>query len=53
MPKKLGLNTKAVEARERKAATKKAEQEKLERAKEDALWVDDDAKLAKKKKQKV
>lgn len=53
MPKKIGTNTKAVEARERKAAVKKAEHEKLEKAKEDALWADDDAKLAKKKKQKV
>uniref|UniRef100_A0A336MJP0 CSON002703 protein n=1 Tax=Culicoides sonorensis TaxID=179676 RepID=A0A336MJP0_CULSO len=52
MPKKMGINTKSVEAKERKAATKKAEQERAERAKEDAMWADDDAKLAKKKKQK-
>ncbi|XP_063705318.1 coiled-coil domain-containing protein 124 [Culicoides brevitarsis] len=52
MPKKMGINTKAVEAKERKAATKKAENDKKEKAKEDAYWADDDAKLAKKKKQR-
>lgn len=53
MPKKMGINTKSVEAKERKAATQKAEQARLDKAKEDALWADDDAKLAKKKKQKA
>ncbi|XP_058463199.1 coiled-coil domain-containing protein 124-B [Malaya genurostris] len=53
MPKKMGLNTKAVEARERKAEAKKVEKEKAAKAAEDALWVDDDKQLAKKKRQKV
>lgn len=53
MPKKMGMNTKAVEAKERKAATKKAEKDLMDKVKEDASWADDDVKLAKKKKQKV
>uniref|UniRef100_A0A182IVG4 Coiled-coil domain-containing protein n=1 Tax=Anopheles atroparvus TaxID=41427 RepID=A0A182IVG4_ANOAO len=52
MPKKMGLNSKAVEARERKAEAKKTATEKAAKAAEDALWVDDDKQLAKKKKQK-
>ncbi|XP_053685175.1 coiled-coil domain-containing protein 124 [Sabethes cyaneus] len=52
MPKKMGINTKAVEARERKAEAKKNEKEKAAKAAEDALWVDDDKQLAKKRKQK-
>ncbi|XP_055544902.1 coiled-coil domain-containing protein 124 [Wyeomyia smithii] len=52
MPKKMGINTKAVEARERKAEAKKVEKEKAAKAAEDALWADDDKQLAKKKKQK-
>lgn len=52
MPKKMGINSKAVEARERKADAKKAANEKAAKAAEDALWQDDDKQLAKKKKQK-
>uniref|UniRef100_A0A2M4APR2 Putative coiled-coil domain-containing protein n=1 Tax=Anopheles triannulatus TaxID=58253 RepID=A0A2M4APR2_9DIPT len=52
MPKKMGINPKAAEARERKADAKKAANEKAAKAAEDALWVDDDKQLAKKKKQK-
>lgn len=53
MPKKLATNSKAVEARERKAAVQQAEKVKKEKQKEDELWRDDDPKLAKKKQQKV
>lgn len=52
MPKKMGINSKAVEARERKAEAKKAANDKAAKAAEDALWIDDDKQLAKKKKQK-
>uniref|UniRef100_A0A2M3ZJM9 Putative coiled-coil domain-containing protein n=1 Tax=Anopheles braziliensis TaxID=58242 RepID=A0A2M3ZJM9_9DIPT len=52
MPKKMGINPKAAEARERKADAKKVANEKAAKAAEDALWVDDDKQLAKKKKQK-
>ncbi|XP_052866545.1 coiled-coil domain-containing protein 124 isoform X2 [Anopheles cruzii] len=52
MPKKMGLNLKAVEARERKAEAKKVASDKAAKAAEDSLWVDDDKQLAKKKKQK-
>ncbi|KFB44674.1 coiled-coil domain-containing protein 124 [Anopheles sinensis] len=52
MPKKMGINSKAVEARERKAEAKKSATEKAAKAAEDALWADDDKQLAKKKKQK-
>uniref|UniRef100_A0A182Y739 Uncharacterized protein n=1 Tax=Anopheles stephensi TaxID=30069 RepID=A0A182Y739_ANOST len=52
MPKKMGINSKAVEARERKAEAKKAANDKAAKAAEDALWADDDKQLAKKKKQK-
>uniref|UniRef100_A0A1L8DCR5 Putative coiled-coil domain-containing protein n=1 Tax=Nyssomyia neivai TaxID=330878 RepID=A0A1L8DCR5_9DIPT len=52
MPKKMGENTKAVEARERKAAAKKAQNEKVAKDKEDAMWQDDDKNLAKKKQRK-
>ncbi|KAL1375350.1 hypothetical protein pipiens_004684 [Culex pipiens pipiens] len=52
MPKKMGINSKAVEARERKADAKKVASEKASKAAEDALWQDDDKQLAKKKKQK-
>lgn len=41
MPKKMGENTKAVEARERKLQAKKALNEKIAKEKEDALWQDD------------
>uniref|UniRef100_A0A182JV71 Coiled-coil domain-containing protein n=1 Tax=Anopheles christyi TaxID=43041 RepID=A0A182JV71_9DIPT len=52
MPKKMGINSKAVEARERKAEAKKSANEKAAKAVEDAYWADDDKQLAKKKKQK-
>jgi len=42
MPKKMGINTKAVEAKERKEATKKAKDEQIQKKKEDELWKDDD-----------
>lgn len=52
MPKKMGINQKAAEARERKATTKKSVQEKAAKAADDALWADDDKQLAKKKSRK-
>lgn len=52
MPKKLGTNSKAVEARDRKATQKKEVQAKAAKAAEDALWADDDKQLAKKKGRK-
>ncbi|XP_016997203.2 coiled-coil domain-containing protein 124 [Drosophila takahashii] len=52
MPKKMGMNSKAVEARERKEATKKATQEKKTKEAEDRLWHDDDKNLAKKQQRK-
>ncbi|XP_017040970.1 coiled-coil domain-containing protein 124 [Drosophila ficusphila] len=52
MPKKMGINSKAVEARERKEATKKATQEKKTKEAEDRLWRDDDKNLAKKQQRK-
>lgn len=52
MPKKQSTNTKAVEARERKEATKKAAKEKAVKDAEDALWADDDKNMAKKKQKK-
>lgn len=52
MPKKIGENSKAVEARERKQVLKKATAEKVAREKEDKAWEDDDKNLAKKKLKK-
>lgn len=52
MPKKMGLNSKAVEARERKQAIKKEAMTKAEKEAEDRLWQDDDKTLAKKKQRK-
>ncbi|KAH8344222.1 hypothetical protein KR084_008204 [Drosophila pseudotakahashii] len=52
MPKKMGMNSKAVEARERKEATKKATQDKKTKEAEDRLWKDDDKNLAKKQQRK-
>uniref|UniRef100_A0A7E4VU73 Coiled-coil domain-containing protein n=1 Tax=Panagrellus redivivus TaxID=6233 RepID=A0A7E4VU73_PANRE len=48
MGKKLAENTKAVEARARKAAVKEVQQTAKAKAKEDAQWADDDKNLAKK-----
>ncbi|KAH8388364.1 hypothetical protein KR093_005134 [Drosophila rubida] len=52
MPKKMGINSKAAEARERKDATKKATQERNAREAEDRLWHDDDKNLAKKQQRR-
>lgn len=52
MPKKMGINQKSAEARERKAESKKNAQEKQAKAAEDAFWMDDDKQLAKKKSRK-
>lgn len=48
MGKKMGINTKAVEARERKDAQKKAKNEAAEKRKEDEYWRDDDKYVNKK-----
>lgn len=54
MPKKFqGENSKAVEARARKAAAKKDEADKKQKAAEDAYWEDDDKNNAKKAQRKV
>lgn len=42
MPKKLGVNTKAVEAKIRKESAKKAKEEQIQKQKEDEYWRDDD-----------
>ncbi|KAH8414273.1 hypothetical protein KR215_001754 [Drosophila sulfurigaster] len=52
MPKKMGINSKAAEARDRKDATKKAIQERNAREAEDRLWQDDDKNLAKKQQRR-
>lgn len=52
MPKKLGTNPKAAEARERKQTQKKDQQEKAAKAADDALWMDDDKHVARKKNRK-
>ncbi|XP_075145605.1 coiled-coil domain-containing protein 124 [Haematobia irritans] len=52
MPKKMGMNSKAVEARERKAAVKQATQSKLAKEAEDRLWQDDDKGLARKQQKR-
>lgn len=52
MPKKMGENSKALEARERKQASKKAVADKAAREAQDKLWEDDDKSLAKKKQRK-
>lgn len=48
----MGMNSKAVEARERKAAVKKATQEKAAREAEDRIWQDDDKTLARKQQKR-
>lgn len=48
MGKKMGINTKAVEARERKDAQKKAKNEAIERKKEEDFWRDDDKHVGRK-----
>lgn len=52
MGKKLGENSKAIEARERKTIAKKAVAEKAAKDADDRLWADDDKNLAKKKQRK-
>ncbi|EDW66757.1 coiled-coil domain-containing protein 124 isoform X1 [Drosophila novamexicana] len=52
MPKKMGMNSKAVEARDRKDANKKAIQERKAKEAEDRLWHDDDKNLAKKQQRR-
>lgn len=54
MPKKFPTeNTKAVQARARKADAKAAEKAKSDKEKEDAAWRDDNRQLAKKQQRKV
>lgn len=54
MPKKFkGENSKAVEAKARKAAAQNEAAEIRKKDAEDALWVDDDKQLAKKALRKV
>lgn len=54
MPKKFkGENSKAVEAKARKAAVVNAAAEAKQKAVEDALWTDDDKHVAKKAQRKV
>lgn len=54
MPKKFATeNTKAVAARERKKTAKELENEKKEKALEDAKWKDDDKQVLKKQQKKV
>ncbi|XP_067630695.1 coiled-coil domain-containing protein 124 [Eurosta solidaginis] len=52
MPKKMGINSKAVEARERKQADKQAKNAKAAKEAEDRLWQDNDRNLAKKQQRK-
>jgi len=54
MPKKFrGENSKAVEARARKAAQKEAENERQQRQLEDEFWKEDDKNVLKKLQRKV
>lgn len=48
----MGINSKATEARERKATEKKSANEKASRDAEDRLWEDNDKSLAKKQNRK-
>lgn len=52
MPKKLGTNPKAAEARERKQLKKETANEKVKKNAEEALWADDDKQLQKKQNRK-
>lgn len=52
MGKKITTNPKAIEARQRKDEKKRAEQERVEKEKEDALWVDDDKLVNRKQNRK-
>lgn len=53
MPKKMGINSKAVEARARKDEKKRAEQDRIQKEKEDAYWKDDDKQLLRKAQRKA
>ncbi|XP_035667951.1 coiled-coil domain-containing protein 124-like [Branchiostoma floridae] len=54
MPKKKwGDNPKALEARTRKESKKREEQERVEKAKDDAFWADDDKHLKRKQQRKA
>lgn len=54
MPKKfVGENSKAVAARQRKAAAKEAEVEKIKKKVEDEYWKDDDKQAVKKQQRKA
>src|SRR5689334_13959471 len=54
MPKKfVGENNKAAAARARKEAVKADKIEKVEKAKEDAYWADDDKNVLKKQQRKA
>lgn len=46
MPKKLQTNQKAVDARARKDALKQAEKERMQKAKDDEYWRDDDKQVS-------
>ena len=54
MPKKFkGENSKAAEARARKAAVREAEKDRIQKEAEDEFWRDDDKHLKKKQQRKV
>lgn len=53
MPKKIGMNTKAVEAKARKDEKKKSENDAKQKQIEDELWKDDDKHVNKKAQRKV
>lgn len=53
MPKKISTNSKALEARERIAETKKVATEKAKKDADDKLWHDDDKNLAKKNAKRI
>ena len=54
MPKKFkGENSKAVAARDRKAAALHEQQARKQKEEEDAFWADDDKHVAKKQQRKV
>uniref|UniRef100_A0A1B0FE99 Uncharacterized protein n=1 Tax=Glossina morsitans morsitans TaxID=37546 RepID=A0A1B0FE99_GLOMM len=48
----MGMNSKAVEARERKEATKKANQERAAKEAEDRMWEDEGKGRARKQKKR-
>jgi hypothetical protein len=52
MPKKLGENTKAVEARARKGNAMKEAEARKQKEQEDAYWQDDDKQIARKQNRK-